>query len=155
MGKYIFDNTLVGKHSAFNQELFNKYDIPARDKIKSVLADFVKDNPDIYQQDLVITDETYKYKYIELQVCVSWIGENFPYDNPYVYERKGRYDEDTLFITLNKSLTRGLIFDAKSFKNIKPKRLKKYSREFIYIIPWCQVMPIIIDTLTPDTIKLY
>jgi len=147
-------NKLQGKHHAFDQSLFEKYDIPARDKIKNVLGDFVRDNPDIYKQDLIITDENYKYKYLELQVCCNWIDE-YPYEQVYIFERKNCYDENTIFLTLNKNMTKGFIFDATSFKNTKPRRLKKYSREFVYNVPWHRVMPICIDKLTPENFKLY
>lgn len=155
MSKYIFDNTIQGKHKAFDQCMFDKYDAPAREIIKEALKEFVIDNPDQYKQDLIITDETYKYKYIELQVCASWLGDKFPYEKVFVYERKCHYGEDTLFITLNRNMTCGYIFDAKSFRESKPRRFKKYSREFVYDIPWNRIMPIIINNLTPDIIKLY
>src|SRR3990172_2816883 len=127
MSKYIFDSRLKGKHSCFNVELYNKYDRPAREKIKQALGTFVKDNPDLYKQDLVITDKKFKYKYIELQVCTAWINEDFPHDKVYIYERKNIYGSDTLFMVLNKELTKGYIFDGLSYDYHKPKRLKKYS----------------------------
>ena len=109
MGKYIFNNSLKGKHKAFDKRLFNLYDRPARDKIKKVLKDFVIDNPNQYEQDLIITDPNYKYKFIELQVCTSWIGENYPFDNVFIYERKYHHNNDTIFITLNKNMTKYLV----------------------------------------------
>lgn len=51
MAKYVDDKHLVGKRSIFNQKQFEKYDIPARERIKKALSEFVIDNPDIYQQD--------------------------------------------------------------------------------------------------------
>lgn len=155
MSKYTYNSTLQGKHKAFNQNMFNRYDIPARNIVKAALGEFVTDNPDQYKQDLIITDETYKYKYIELQVCATWIGDKFPYDHVFIYERKCHYGNDTLFMTLNKEMTRGYIFDAESFKNVKPRRFKKYCREFIYDIPWYRIMSIYTDTLTPEIIKMY
>ena len=155
MSKYIYDSSLKGKHSKFNQDLYEKYDLPAREKIKKALGDFVIDNPDLYGQDLVITKKDCKYKYIELQVCTTWVGEKFPFDNVYIYERKNRYGPDTLFITLDRHMTRGYIFDGASYDDIEPKRIKKYSREYIYSIRWNRVMPIIIDTLTEDDIHMY
>ena len=157
MGKYIFNSSLQGKHSVFNQKLYEKYDIPARDIIKQKLGDFVKDNQDIYEQDLIITDNDYKYKYIELQVCTKWVSDKYPFDNVYVYERKYRYDSSTLFITLDRFMTRGFIFDASSFHhdNIKPRRLKKYSREFVYDIPWNRILPFMMDDLSPELLNMY
>lgn len=155
MGKYIYDPSLQGKHSVFDKKLYEKYDLPARDKLKEKLGDFIRDNPDIYQQDLIITDQNFKYKYIEIQVCTKWVSTNYPFDKVYIYERKGRYGNDTLFITLDRFMTRGLIFDAESFKDTKPRRLKKYSREFVFDVPWNRILPFIMIDLTPDTLKLY
>lgn len=154
---YLDDPNLVGKRRRFDENMFLKYDIPAREKIKEKLNDFVVDNPDIYQQDLIIKDDSNqcKYKYIEIQVCANWFYEKYPFPKVFVYERKGKYDLDTLFITLNKSLTRGYIFDAKSFKDSKPRRLKKYCREFVYDIPWNRIMPFHIDCLDKETILNY
>lgn len=155
MTKYIYDSRLIGKHSCFDHTLFEKYDIPARDVIKKALGEFVRDNQNIKRQDLVITDETYKYKYIELQVCAYWVTDKFPFENVYIYERKGCYGSDTLFITMDKHLTRGYVFDADSIKDVKPRRIKKYAREFVYDIPWNRIMPFFIEDLSPDVIKLY
>lgn len=143
------------KHKGFSQELLEKYDLPARKKIKEKLGEFVIDNPDPYKQDLIITKEDYKYKYIELQVCTAWVGKKIPYKNVYVFERKGCYGEDTLFITLNKFLTKTYIFDAVSFKNKQPRRIKKYSREYIYDVPWNRIMPVDIDCLDAETLMQY
>jgi len=155
MSKYIYNPRLKGKHRVFSQEMFDKYDIPARDKIKRVLTDFVSDHPDDKKQDLVITDPECKYKYLELQVCPSWIGETYPYEKVTVYERKSHYGEDTLFLTLNHDLSKGHLFNVKNFKEMTPHRLKKYSREFVYDIPWNRVMTVYIDDLTSDLINLY
>lgn len=155
MSKYIYDPKLIGKHSRFNQELYEKYDLPARDKIIKALGDdFVKNNPDDKKQDLVIIKQDFKYKYIELQVCTNWIND-FPYSNVYIYERKKIYGDDTLFITLDKHMTKGYLFDGASYNIDEPKRLKKYSREYIYPIKWNRVMPINIDTLTKEDIEMY
>lgn len=147
------DLKLVGKKSAFSQKSFDKYDVPAREIIKNALQDFVIDNPDIYQQDLIITDAECKYKFIELQVFTYWTDQPFP-DELFVYERKAKYESDTLFITLNKDMTMCLIFDAQSFKYSKPRRLKKYSREFVFDVPKYRIVVIEVDRLTSKFIKL-
>lgn len=155
MSKYIYNNSLQGKHKVFDQCLFNKYDVPARTKVKDILKEFVIDNPDQYKQDLIINDIECKYKYIELQVCASWIGDTYPFEKVFIYERKSVYGEDTLFLTLNHDLSRGYVFSAKSFKDTKPRRIKKYAREYVYDIPWNKIMPVLIEELTPDIIKMY
>jgi hypothetical protein len=154
--KYKDDVNLIGKRRIFDEKLHEKYDVPAREKVKAVLCDFVIDNPDIYQQDLVIIDPEYtKYKYIELQVFTYWNSDEVPNDGVFVYERKAKYDVDTLFITLNKKMTKCLIFDAKSFKFSQPRRLKKYSREFVYDVPGYRIVPIALDKLSPKFIKTF
>ena len=161
MSKYIFNPNLKGKHHIFDEKLCDKFDKPAREKIKERLLDFVKDNEDICQQDLVITNPTYdsdefKYQYIELQVCTNWIGERFPYAMVYVFERKKKYDSDTLFITLNRCMTRGYIFDYESIKKFgKLRRLKKYSREMVYDIPWFRIRPFEMEDLNEELIRSY
>jgi len=155
MSKYIYNPNLKGKHRAFNQEMFNKYDIPARKIVKEKLGEFVIDNPDEFKQDLVITDENCKYKYIEIQVCINWINDKYPYDKVYLHERKSCYGEDTLFITLNKDMTRAQIFSSKGLGDMNLRRIKKYSREYVYDIPWHRVLPVLIDELDTSVINLY
>lgn len=150
------DKNLIGKRRVFDQGLFEKYDIPAREKIKTALNNFVVDNPDEYQQDLIITDETYtKYKYIEIQVFTYWTTDYTPEGDVFVYERKAKYDYDTLFITLNKDMTACMIFDAESFKYKTPRRLKKYSREYVYDIPKFRIVTVKLSRLTPEYLKKY
>jgi hypothetical protein len=144
---------LKGKNKKFDQVLYDKYDIPARDIVKSKLGVNVKDNPDIYAEDLVIDDPICKYKFIELQVCANWI-DKYPYDEPFVYERKGHFSDDTLFIIFDKNMNRGLLFDKISLKE-KPNRIKKYSRTFVYQIPWLRIMPFFVNNLDMDMIYSY
>ena len=152
--KYRDNPNIIGKQTKFSEKLFKMYDIPARDVIKEILGDFVKDHPNKYEQDLIITSPTCKYKYMELQVCANWYIE-YPYDTVFVYARKSRYGSDTLFLTLNKTLTKCFIFDADSLNGVKPRRIKKYSREFVYDIPWHRVMQLRVDDLDKETIEFY
>lgn len=149
------ENKYVGKHPKFNQQLFNKYDIPARKKIKDQLGDFVEENPDIYKQDFVITDPTCKYKFIEVQVCPSWKNGIYPYKRPFIHARKSVYGDDTLFITLNYEMDQVFMFCSKSAINCKPRRMKKWSREYVYDVEWCQTIKTILKNITPDLIEIY
>ena len=155
MRKYYKTSYILGKHPVFSQELFEKYDTPARNKLKEVLKDFIEDNPDTKQQDFIIKSDACKYKFLEVQVCANWIEDRFPYDKVYIHARKAHYGEDTVFLTMNKFLSRGYLFDAKSFKNSTPRRLKKYSREYVYDIPWNQVLLVYINTLDKETFELF
>ena len=142
-----------GKINKFDINLYNKYDIPARTKVKEILKDYIIDNPDIYGADMIINSKNKcKYKYLEIQVCTQWTGEKFPYNNVYIWERKGKYDNNTLFLTLSKDLSKGYLFDISQLDKDKPRRFKKYSREYIYDISWNQVMLIYMKYLTEDII---
>lgn len=146
-------SNVVGLVRKFDEKLFNRYDIPARDKIKSVLS-FVTDNPNPLKQDLVINLNTCKYRYLELQVCSTWVNEKYPHKNVFIYSRKINYPSDTLFLTLNKNLKYGFLFDTVNVNRNKPKRLKKYSREFVYNIPWADIVQVSIDNLDQLTFEL-
>ena len=139
----------------FNPKLFEKYDVPARRKIKEVLGPLVKDHPDPYAADLLLKIEGCKYKYLEVQVCASWQQHKYPYKKFTVAARKGRYGPNTLLLTLSRNLARGYLFDTSCMKPGNLRRLKKYSREFVYVLPWSQVCEIYTETLDADTIKLF
>lgn len=145
---------IQGKTKAFEERLLEKYDEPAREKVKNALGDIVADNPDVYAQDLIITSNRCNYRFLELQVCAQWINDNFPYPNVYIYARKIKYDSDTLFLTLNRDMTMGYLFDTRLLKkeNRKPRRFKKYSREFVYDIPWHQVLKIHLSNVDQETV---
>ena len=150
---YYYNPRLKGKHKKFDQDLHDMYDKPAREAVKKQLGDFVKDHPDAKKQDLVVTKPC-KYRYIEVQVCGAWQRPEYPYRNPIVYERKGRYGKHTLYITMNKLLTRCIIFDRQSLSK-KPRRLEKWSREFVYDIPWNKVLQTPIELLTVEDITQF
>ena len=144
----------IGKIKKFNPILYDKYDTPARDKIKEKLNGYVQDNPDIYKEDMILNIPSCKYKYLELQVCTHWITDKYPYPNAYVYARKKLFSDDTLFLILDKHMTNALLFDKKSLLS-EPKRLRKYSRIYIYEVPWHRIMMISIDDLDIDILKMY
>jgi hypothetical protein len=151
--KFKFD--IFGKHKSFDKKLYEKYDIPARNKIKEILGDYVLDNPNIYEQDMIINSETCKYKYLEIQVCSKWITPTFPKKYPYIYERKKRYGKNTLFITFNKWLTRAHLFDIHTLVNEKPTRIKKYSRIFVYEIPWNRISTVKMIDFDKEVVESY
>jgi hypothetical protein len=145
---------LQGKVKKFDEELYTKYDIPARDLMKKIFGDKIADNPDIYGEDLLLNDKECKYKFLELQVCVNWVGDKYPYDYPFVYERKSKFSDDTLYLVLDRHMTQGLLFDKKSLKKT-PRRLKRYSRYFVYEVHWNRVMTVYMDNFDIETVKLY
>lgn len=145
---------LKGKIKKFSKKLYDRYDIPARELLKDKLGNLVRDNPDIYAEDLILDDPECRYKFIELQVSANWKTENYPYKLPFVYERKGHFSKNTIFILLNRYMTRGLLFDKESL-NLEPKRIKKYSRTFIYDVPWNKVLPFFTHHLDIDLVRSY
>lgn len=150
-----FSNNIYGKKAVFNEHLFNKYDIPARKKLINALGEYLSDNPDKFGQDLIINSDTCKYKFLEVQVCADWIAPDFPKKYLYIYERKKRYGKDTLFITLNRWMTKAFIFDTQVLVNDKPRRIRKYSREFIYEIPWNRALNVFIEHINKNSIEWY
>ena len=145
---------LCGRKSEFNDYLYKKYDIPARDTIKRILGEYICDNPDKYGEDMILLIDGCKYKYLELQVCADWTGDKFPHSSLYIYERKIKFADNTLFLVFNKAMTKGYLFSRKSITG-EPKRIKKYSGEFIYEIPWNRAMLVYMDNFTPETILMY
>ena len=139
--KYSPRQDVIGRVTKFNEFLYNKYDIPAREKLKLLLNNFIQDNPDKFMQDFIILNKSCKYKYLEIQVCASWIlPDKYPFSNIFVYARKANYNNNTLFLTLNKNFTCGYLFDFASIYTTNPRRIQKYSREYVYDIEWPRVM---------------
>lgn len=149
------DGVNIGKHKRFDQKLFDIFDVPAREKIKKLFPEYVEDNSDPYGQDLLLKIPECKYNFLEIQVCANWETEKYPHKTLFVYERKNKYCDKTLFLTMNRFLTRGYLFDTKSFKDSKPRRLKKYSREYVYDIPWYKACYVDIDCLDKETFQLF
>jgi len=145
---------LKGKIKKFDQKLYDIYDTPAREIIKKKLGECVKDNPDIYAEDLLIENDKCKYKFIELQVCAKWTNNDYPFKLPFVFERKGHFSDKTLFIILNKDMNKGLLFGKKFLKK-EPRRYKKYSRYFVYEIDWFYVMRFYCEYLDMDLLEIY
>jgi hypothetical protein len=143
-----------GKVTTFDKKLHEKYDIPAREALINILGDLVKENEDIYGEDLIFTKENFPYKYLEVQVFSKWETEKFPYCYPFVYSRKMRFSDDTLFITFNKHYTEFIMFDKLSIDK-KETRFKKYSREYINLVSWYRAFRSNTSDLTEDNIRLY
>lgn len=154
--KYVKMEGTIGKTKRFSEKLLKKYDEPLRIKLKKILGDFIKDNDDIYAQDFIITDPECKYKYLEVQVVSKWL-ETYPYKNVYLYERKLRYGSDTLYLTVSSNFMNGFLFAIpdKEKKKLKPRRFKKYSRMFVYDVPWKLISRVYIDHLDDITFNWY
>ena len=156
MSKYTKYKDVEGFVKKFDKNLLDKFDEPARNKLKQVLGEILIDNPNVYGADFLINKETCisKYKYLEVQVCSQWVGDIYPYKNLYIYARKFTYDNDTLFITLDRELTEGYLFDLATIRENKPRRFKKYSREFVYDIPWHRAVHVYMDNVDKMTFEM-
>jgi hypothetical protein len=150
----VCDKIVIGKIKKFDQTLYDKYDVPARNIVKEKLIEHVSDNPNIYEEDMLLQIPSCKYKFLELQVCARWTEDKYPFDKPFVYARKKLFSDKTLFIIFNKDMSLGLLFDKNSLLD-EPKRLRKYSRSFAYEVPWHRVLRFIVDELSVEIIKMY
>lgn len=133
--KFVKLSNTEGKVKKFSKKLCDKYDIEARELVKYILKDNIKDNPNIYGEDMIFTQDKFPFKYLELQVCSSWDGKIFPYLFPFIYSRKMKFSDNTLIIIFNRLLTEIIMFNKKDVQKV-PSRLKKYDRELIHYVGW-------------------
>jgi hypothetical protein len=144
-----------GKTRDFNEKLHERYDVNAREVTKSRLKNYVIDNPNKYGEDLIITNINLSYIYIEVQVCGTWKENNrFPYLFPFVYARKMKFSNKTLFITYNNNYTEFILFSYNAISKT-PSRLKKYDREMVNYVNWSKVIKTNINNLTIEIINKY
>jgi hypothetical protein len=141
---------IKGKVVVFDQVKHDKYDIEARNVLKIYLKDDIKDNENIYGEDMIFTRENFPYKYLEVQVHGYW-EKDFPYVCPFVYERKMKFDNSTLFICFNKYYSELIMFDRESICKTSSK-LKKYDRENVHFVSWSKVMRLKTINLNINTI---
>jgi hypothetical protein len=141
-----------GKVKKFDTKLHDKYDIDARNMIKNVLKDKIKDNENIYGEDMMFDIESFPYKYMEIQVFSKWDSDVFPYTYPFVYARKMKFSKKTLFVTFNKYLSELILFGRNDISD-KSTRLKKYDRELIHYVSWGKTLKIKTNQLTIRLIR--
>ena len=157
-GKYRTFKRTIGAHTKFNQAMFEKYDIPARKVVLENLKEKVEEHPNEKKQDFILKctskKNKKKYKYLEVQVMSDWYGFEYPHNTLWIYERKKFYEEDTMYLTLNRNMTYGILFDRASFNDVKPRRKQKYAREYVIDIPWSKTLKCRVDELY-DLIEEY
>lgn len=147
-------NGVIGKVRKFDSDLHEKYDVEARHVIKKILGDHVYDNENVYGEDMIFADKTMPYKYLELQVFSKWSTDVFPYTYPFVYARKMKFSDKTLFLTFNKYFSELIMFGKKSISKT-PSRLKKYDRECVNFVNWGRVIKLKTTELNINVIKEY
>ena len=153
MKKFTQISGVIGKSKKFNQELHNKFDSNAREIIKDKIPKYVIDNPNIYGEDLIINCNGLPYDFIEVQVCGTWI-DKYPYIYPFIYARKMRFSDKTLFITFNADYTKIIMFSKKAIIN-KPVRMKKYGKEYIYYVDNNKYIEVSVNNFNLSLIKIY
>lgn len=142
-----------GKVKKFNKKLHDKYDITARQIVKNMLGAAIKDNDDVYGEDMIFTIEDFPFRYLEVQVCAKWKND-YPFDRPFVYSRKMKFSQETLFITFNSIMSKAILFSRRRLIE-KPERLQKYARETVNFVEWRHAIKITTDQLTPRIIREY
>lgn len=154
-------NGITGSVKKFDKKLHTKFDIEARNMLKNILGDDISDNEDIYGEDMIFTIQNnlhptkkFPFKYLEVQVFSQWSENNFPYNYPFVYARKMRFSDSTLFVTFNKFLSEVIIFSRNSIDK-NPSKLKKYDRECVHYVSWNKAMKLKTNELTIYNIWLY
>lgn len=152
--KYKTIMNLTGKIKVFDQRLHDRYDTKARNIIKDILGDSIIDNPNPYGEDMVVLNKEIPYKYIELQVYGKWLNIDFPYKEPYIYERKMRFASSTLFVCFNALFDKIIMFD-KSVINDKKYKAKYNTNEYIHKIPLKSTMIVPIKNLNSEVIINY
>jgi hypothetical protein len=145
---------MKGRHKVFDQGLSDRYDIKSRQVIKNCLGDGIIDNPHSYGEDMLVLTNRIPYGYIELQVYGKWTTDVFPYSAPYIYERKMRFNPNTLFICFNASFDKAILFSKESIQE-KKYRAKKYSREFVHYVRWCNTLTVDVSNISYDKILSY
>jgi len=151
--KYKKIDGMIGNIKIFDKTLYEKYDKKSREHIKSIFKEDITDNTDIYKEDMIVITDKIPFKYIELQVYSEWRTE-FPYKLPFIYERKMKYSEDTLFICFNSIYDQVIIF-SKKMVSPNSQKIKINSNEYIHCVPWSNVVKTSITNLSYELINKY
>lgn len=143
----------TGKHKVFDKGLSDKFDSKARDIIKKCLGKGIMDNPQTYGEDMIVITNKIPYGYIELQVYGKWV-DTFPHPMPYIYERKMKFNPNTLFVCFNANFSKAIIFGRKCVQE-KKYRVEKYSREYIHYVPWNKTLTLDVSQINYENILSY
>ena len=147
---------MKGRRKKFSKKLCRFYDLPAREKLKYILGPLIQDHPDTCKQDFKLKIPGCKYKFLEVQVCAAWKDLKYPHPSLFLYERKGRYGPNTLFLTLSSNLLHGYLFSLpEDKKTLELVRRAKRSREFVYLIPWQRALEVHTNYLDKETFLWY
>lgn len=140
-------STAVGRHKRFSAEL-GMWDVISRGRMRAVFGSTISDCPDIYGVDFLINDPTCRFTQLEIQVVKKWReGKEYPYENLSIFTRKGRYDDKTLFCSINRQLTECYFFYLSDADRENPVKLFPESKEYIFNISWDNAIKIFLHTV--------
>jgi len=131
----------VTARKRFDRELFQKYDQLAREVTTSYLNSLgyaVVEHPDRYAQDLIANKDGNEFC-VECEVKLVWEGEEFPYPNVQLPERKNKFfNVDTQFFIWNKPLAYAMTFWSSDVSTLDPVEVPNryvHAGEYFYQIP--------------------
>ena len=129
----------------FDRSLYQEYDQKARDVTTAYLEHLgyeVKEHPDRYAQDLLAWKDDEEFC-VECEVKLVWEGDEFPYPNVQLPERKKKFfHAPTQFFIWNKPLEYAMTFwshDVATLESVEVPNKYVYSGEYFYQIPMFMV----------------
>jgi hypothetical protein len=98
-------------YKKFDQKLFNKNDVPAREAAKKFWESrgvHARDNPDVYGPDLILDIDNL----LEVEIKHTW-RDKFPFDTLQLPARKEKFAKiGCMFMVFNSALTQAFLFDG-------------------------------------------
>jgi hypothetical protein len=108
-----YKSAAIGKHKKYDG-LNAIWDTLARARLRAVFGTAIQDHWNSRAVDFLVLDKKCYFNQLEVQVAKKWReGKPYPYEHLAVFTRKGRYDEKTLFCTLNRELTVCYLFNLR------------------------------------------
>lgn len=135
---------MIGRTKPFSKELHRRNDPKSRQIVKDYLKKngiIIEDNKNRFGVDLISADNTLQ---VEVEHRLSWKGDEFPFDDVNIPERKGKFFKDgkVQYFILSKDYSHLGIIDGKTLKPfIDDAYLKESSNkhmrhnEFFFKIP--------------------
>lgn len=143
---------MIGVRKQFDKQLFELVDKAARDIVKPLMKELYnldcQDNPNKYGVDLLGYEDGKLINYIECEMSGVWKEGPFPYTHVRLPERKGKFcilDKPTLFVMINKTRTRAMIYSSDKVLRAELKEVSNAyirSGEYFYCIPKEQTMEV-------------
>lgn len=140
------------------ENLCERIDKKSRTIVKQKLGDAVKDNPDKSGEDMIVVSKKIPYSHIDLQVYGKWTEDKFPYEFPFIYNKKMEFSNKTLFICFNATYDKLIMF-SKSVVSLEGQKEKKGNTKklihFVPMVPLSNTMIITTNNLNIDIIRNY